>query len=344
MKVLTTKRALLLMLIGIAGLVVWNYKLLSYGISQGYGQLQIVWKAQPIEEVLQDKSFPDSLKQKLQLVKEIRHYAIDSLGLKESKNYTNLYDQQGKPLMWVVTGCMPYAFEAKEWRFPFVGTVSYKGFFNKAKAEEERQQVQQAGYETEMGTVSGWSTLGWFKDPILSNMLYRSPGALAELIIHELTHATIYINDSTSLNENIANFVGVEGAKCFLRQRYGSNAPEYVNYINTNTDEDLYSRYLLKHTRTLDSIYHNFTQNTSTKAKDQQKQAVFQAIIAGIDSLPFHSSARYYKRIHTARLNNAYLMDYLRYESKKSSYEQQFDERYHHYLPAFIATLKKQYQ
>jgi predicted aminopeptidase len=71
---------------------IWQFELLSYGISQGYGQLSIIYKAKPIEEVYKDPAFPDSLKEKLKLIQEIKQFAFDSLGIKFSENYSTIYD------------------------------------------------------------------------------------------------------------------------------------------------------------------------------------------------------------------------------------------------------------
>src|ERR1700747_1702968 len=114
-----------------------EHNLVIYGISQGKGQLSIALNAQPMEEVLNDKTFPDSLKYKLKLIKEIKQFAIDSIEINPSKSYSTIYNQHNKPILWTVSACEPYSFKAKEWTFPFLGTVSYKGFFNKKEAEKE---------------------------------------------------------------------------------------------------------------------------------------------------------------------------------------------------------------
>ena len=118
--------------LGVALLVVilWNYELVYYALVQGKGQLSIVWKAKPVEVFLEDPATPDSIKQKLHFIGEVREFAVNELGLNDTENYTTMYDQQGKPLLWVVTGCEPYAFEAKAWKFPLVGEMPYKGFFH----------------------------------------------------------------------------------------------------------------------------------------------------------------------------------------------------------------------
>ncbi|MEQ8423273.1 MAG: aminopeptidase, partial [Cyclobacteriaceae bacterium] len=96
-------------------LVVWNWSLLLYGVGQGVGQLKIIWNARPIAEVLSDPTFPDSLKSKLRIIDEIKKFAIDSLGLKDTKNYQTVFDQKGEELMWVVTASTPFELKPKTW-------------------------------------------------------------------------------------------------------------------------------------------------------------------------------------------------------------------------------------
>ncbi|MEM6831665.1 MAG: aminopeptidase, partial [Bacteroidota bacterium] len=69
-------------------LVVSHLDLINYGLGQAKGQLNIVQKAVPIEELLIDLSFEDSLKQKIRIINKVRQYAIDSIGLQNSTNYT----------------------------------------------------------------------------------------------------------------------------------------------------------------------------------------------------------------------------------------------------------------
>ena len=197
----------------------WNFRLIAYGVGQLTGQLKIIRGSVPVEEVLQNPGTDSDYRKKLELIAEIRKFATDSLGLTDTDNYTTFYDQQHKPLMWVVTGCKPYALEAKKWHFPIIGEVSYKGFFEEDLAKAEAEKIRNEGYIADIYSPSAWSTLGYFKDPILSGMLKRSPGRLAELIIHESTHATCYIESSVDFNENFATFTGEPGAAIFLKSK-----------------------------------------------------------------------------------------------------------------------------
>ena len=198
-------------------LSLFNCESLFYGFNQGIGQLNIIWKAKPLDHYLKDDSYPDSLKSKIRLINEIKQFAVDSLGIFPSKNYTKMYDQQGIAGMYVVTACEPYALKSYKWSFPIVGDFAYKGFFKKRRAVKEVKSLKKDGYDTDIGEVNAWSTLGWFKDPVMSSMLNKNEGQLASLLIHELTHSTIFVKNDVQFNENLASFIGDKGALLFLQ-------------------------------------------------------------------------------------------------------------------------------
>ena len=155
-------------------LCLFNCKSIVYGVQQGMGQLKIVWNAEPLESYLNNDIYPDSLKIKIRLIDEIKKFAVDSLGIYPSKNYSKMYNQNGSPGMYVVTACEPYALEPYQWSFPIVGKFSYKGFFKKKRAVNEAERLKKEGYDTDVGEVNAWSTLGWFKDPVMSSMLQKT--------------------------------------------------------------------------------------------------------------------------------------------------------------------------
>jgi predicted aminopeptidase len=338
------KLLLFLFLLTCLTMAACNFKLLRYGVSQGYGQLRIVLKAKPVGKVLEDPAFPDSLKGKLRFIQEVRRFAIDSLGVNDSKNYTTVYNQEGKYLLWVVTACEPYRFKPKLWSFPFVGDVPYKGFFDKKDAEKERDQLLAEHYDTEMGPVGGWSTLGWFRDPILSNMLFDSYGSIAELIIHELTHATIYVKDSADYNENLASFIGEKGALRFLTQKYGPGSEELEEYLGEIEDESTYSQSILQGTKRLDSLYRTFRDDTPKPVKDSLKAAMILSIKQDILSRPFYDTAYFYRRARRIKFNNAYLMSFRRYEGKHGDFEELFRNVFKGNIRSFLAYMKEKYK
>ena len=324
--------------------IVWNYQLISYGVAQAYGQLAIVWNTRPVEEVLQDTAIPDSVKQKVELINEIKKFAFDSLGIKRNKNYTSFYDQKGKPILWVVTACPPYEMKAFEWEFPFIGNFSYKGYFVHEKALAEEKEFINKGFDTDVGEVSAWSTLGWLKDPILSSMLRRKPGSLANLIIHELTHGTLYVKSNVDFNENLASFVGDFGARKFLSQKYGNDSKEFIEYEKGLRFNNEYSERTLRWSKKLDSLYKSFDSTVSSEVKQKLKANLIDCakadLLIYLKENNFYNS-RYEKEF--ARLNNAYFIDFITYRSQQNIFEKEFRIKFHSDFPFYMNYLKEKY-
>lgn len=324
-------------------LIVWNWGLLWYALNQGVGQMKIIWNARPLEQVMADAAFPDSLKQKLRLIAEVRRYAIDSLGLRDTDNYTTLYDQQGKEIMWVVTACEPFQLEPKRWDFPIVGAVPYKGFFDSEKAKREKEKLQQQGYDVNVTNPGGWSTLGWFKDPILSDMLTRHEGDLASLIIHEMVHATFWVKDSVTFNENLASFIGDTAAYHFLKYKYGEDSPQYTTYLYQDQDYRKFSQYILRAAARLDSFYHQLDPALPLAEKKSRKQAMMQDIVTHMDTLQLVLRKKPSKRFARQLPNNTYFMNYRHYQSKQTNFEAELDSSFAGNLRAYIEFLTKKY-
>lgn len=339
-----TKRVLLALSVMILSLLLWQWRLVTYGIEQAKGQLHIVWNAKPVEEYLKDPAFPDSLKQKLALIDEIRKYAIDSLSLKDTRNYKTLYDQKGQEVMWVVMASKPFRLEAKEWTFPVVGSVPYKGFFDQEKALRLREQLEKEGWDVNIRNPDGWSTLGWFTDPILSGMLERSEGDLANLIIHEMSHATIFVKDSIEFNENLATFIGDRGAEQFLIAGFGRGSKEYISYMNEDRDYNLFSDHMLRGAEKLDSLYQTMREDAPLQKKMRSKRQMIQRIVDTLDTLSFSGDApKPSLRFQEQLPNNAYFMNFIRYQSKQDIFLHEWKTEFHCDLRAYIEYLSDKY-
>lgn len=336
-------RKIVFLIVLVLAVLIFIYRqLIGYGLSQLAGQCSIVYHSRPLDEVLNDPDFPDSLKGRLQYIQKVRAFAIDSLGLTESRNYTTVYDQKGKPLLMVLTASEPYRIKAYTWKFPWLGEVPYKGFFDFELGEVEEKKLKQEGYDTDLGEVSAWSTLGWFKDPILTGMLDRTEGQLAELIIHELTHSTLYVKNNVDFNENLASFVGEQGAISFLRSFYGDSSEQLRNYRNRLDDYTIFSRYMVASTSKLDSLY-LLVQNESKTIKDSVKDNAMTDLVNGIGQLPFHEQSRYARVFRKRKPNNAYLLNFVRYDAQKDSLEELFRTKYHSDFRSFLSSMKSFY-
>ncbi len=343
-------RKIALVVVGVlAVLVVWQWELVSYGYMQARGQLRIMLNTKPIAEVLNDPTYPDSLKRQLKLIGEIKRFAIDSLQLDPSGSYESFYDLKGKPLMWVLIGSEKYRLVPVEYTFPILGKFSYKGFFDQARLQQADTLLQQKGYDTRISTIAAYSTLGFFSEPVLSSMLERSEGDLAELIIHELTHGTLFVKNSLEYNENLADFVGGYGALRFLAQKHGKASVAYRDYLATNAFYERYDGHILRGTRTLDSLYRTFKPNTLVAVKDSLKWQTIAQIVSSSDTITDERSvtkARSVKKRLLNKLNlpnNAYFIGYLTYRNQQNRFRQEFNNKFRGNFKRYLTYLKQTY-
>ena len=319
--------------------------MIHYGLQQGIGQFHILYDAVPIEQLLENPDYPEELKVKLRLIQEIREFAIDSLGLNDSESYKKLYDQKGKPVLWVLTACDPFELKQYEWYFPFLGGLGYKGFFIKERAYEEESELIALNYDTDLGAVNAWSTLGFFGDPILSNMLKKTSGGLARLIIHELTHGTLYVNGEDAFNENLATFVGDNGAIIFMKHRFGENSIELKRYVGALDDIKMYSEHMRRGTGLLDVLYAGFKESTySDDEKLSLKNNLIRSILSASDTVVFNDSTSYTYLLESDYLpNNTYFMTFRRYREKQNEFQKEFESEFHSNFANYLDHLKKKY-
>lgn len=315
-----------------------NYNLLKYAAIQAYYQIKLIKSTVPISELLQEKSLADSTKNKLLLIGEIKKYAEKQLGLNKTKSYSHFYDQQNKALMYVVSASMPFQLKPYTWHFPIAGTFAYKGFFVKEMAIKEYNNLKQKGYDTRLGSASAWSTLGWLSDPVLSNLLKKSEGEIAETIIHELSHATIYYKDSVDYNENFANFIGVKAAQGFIENRFGANSLQLIKYMNELADQKKLSAISLSIANQLDSLYGTIG-SLNYKNKYRIKRQYFEKLNRAADTIQF-KDLNYRNIFKSTKLNNAYFLDLRRYEQSQLFLENLLYKKYHGNLKLMIASLK----
>ena len=100
------------------------------------GQMQILNAREPISEVLDDPAAPADLKQRLETVRAAREFASRELGLPNNKSYTSYADLKREYVVWSVVATPEFSVEPREWCFPIVGCVAYRGYFSERKAEE----------------------------------------------------------------------------------------------------------------------------------------------------------------------------------------------------------------
>src|SRR5205814_884470 len=112
-----------------------------------------------------------------------------------------------------------FSVEGKTWWYPFLGHLEYRGFFLKKAADDEAARLRSQGYEVHVGGVEAYSTLGWFRDPVLNTFFDRTDPELAELLFHELTHVELFVPGDTDFNEAFATANAEAGVRRWLKSR-----------------------------------------------------------------------------------------------------------------------------
>jgi predicted aminopeptidase len=254
-----------------------------------------------------------------------------------------MYDQQGKEVMWVVIASKPFKLEPKEWTFPVLGSVPYKGFFNEKLALTLRKELEEEGYDVIVRNPGGWSTLGWFTDPILSKMLNRSEGDLANLIIHEMSHSTIFVKDSVDFNENLATFIGDRGAEQFLIFKYGRESKEYKTYIDEDADYLKYVDHMLRAGIKLDSLYSTMPESDPLETRKVLKQDFIRKIVVNMDTLSLQLTPTPSERFKDKLPNNAYFLNFRQYQASQDVFFSEWENQFHKDLAAYIRYLSEKH-
>jgi predicted aminopeptidase len=183
------------------------------------GQLQILTARRPITRVLDDPKAAAELKQRLTEVRAAREFASRELALPNNKSYTSYADLKREYVVWSVVATPEFSVEPHEWCFPIVGCVAYRGYFKEASATKFAGELRAKGFDTIVGGVPAYSTLGKFNDPILNTMMSYGDDELASIMFHELSHQVVYIPDDSSFNEAFAVTVEQEGLTRWLKFR-----------------------------------------------------------------------------------------------------------------------------
>ncbi len=235
----------------------------SYYTQAVTGHLGILLNSRTLDQVMDDPATPPETRVRLELARDIRDYATQTLKLPENRSY-RIYSDLGRPAaLWNVFAAPELSLELKTWCYPIAGCLGYRGYFNRKSADAFAADLKAQGYETFVGTVGAYSTVGWFNDPLLNTVIKRSDPELAAVIFHELAHQRLFLPGDTAFSESFATAVEIEGVRRWLTDR---NKPEeFTGYMQKLERREEFMGLVLRYRKQLETLY------ASTKSDDVKR-------------------------------------------------------------------------
>ncbi|CAN5151693.1 aminopeptidase [soil metagenome] len=298
---------------------------IGYYVQSVHGHFSMLAAARPIDEVLADPTTDPQLRAKLERARTARRFAVTELGLPDNGSFTTYADLKRPFVVWNVFATPELSLELHQSCFPVVGCLGYRGYFSKDDADAFAATLAGDGLDVNVGGVPAYSTLGWFKDPLLNTFMVQSDAEVARLVFHELAHQVAYARGDTMFNESYATAVETEGVKrWFAVSGDASGAAAYAAQSARRRDF-LALLYVTKDR--LSAIYQS---PTSDDAKRSAKREAFADLQQRYRDLRAQRWGGYagYDRYFAQPLNNAHL-------ASLAAYTQ--------WVPAFDALLLEQH-
>jgi len=275
-----------------------------------YEEGRVLWNRKPIDDVLARKDLSADTREKLETVLAVRKFADEKLGENVGGAYETIAPVDKNAVVYVVMAAPRDSLVPYTWWFPIVGSVPYRGYFDENDAKAEAASLEAQGLDTMVRPSVAFSSLGFFSDPVLTNLLKLDRVELAGVLIHELFHRTYYLASDAMFDESAANYVGSAGAVAFFAATDGESAPSTIAARGILDSDLKFARFLLKEQVRLLDIY---MADLPKDQLDQRREAAFAAIKADYAALAPSLSGLERFDLDKQPLNNAVLVNYLIY-------------------------------
>ncbi len=303
-----------------------------YLVRAGWEEAGILLRRKKIEKLLTSSQIEPGLKDKLALVLEAREFAAE-LGLKPKESFTYYSKIDRDVLVWVVSGAKKTSFEPITWWFPIVGSIPYKGFFEKQDAQREIKRLEEKNLDTYLRPSVAFSTLGWFNDPVLSTVIQLDETRLVNTVIHEIVHNTVWIKDNVSFNETLANFIGAIGVQEFYKKKKNASLADLAS--RAWADEQVFAKHLEETRAQLIELY---AMNLSEKETLDRRDTVFHNAVVRWQALRSQLQTNGYF-LAGEKLSNASIMAHHLYLDRLQLFEDLY-QVCNNSLPKFIEEIK----
>jgi predicted aminopeptidase len=274
------------------------------------GQARVMLERKPIARLIADPSTPPALREQLRQVTSMRDFASRELGLPDNGSYRSYADVGRSYVLWNVFAAPEFSVKPKQWCYPIVGCVAYRGYFAERAARRLARRLSAHGYDVAVGGVAAYSTLGHFNDPILNTMLGWDDIELAAIVFHELTHQLLYVPNDSSFNEGLATLVEQEGVRRWLRAQ--GREKDLSRYSLEQRRYDEVTNLLIRTRADLEALYASPLAEASMR---DRKRAIFASLHASYAAMRGEWGGKGpFDAWFEAEINNAHLASIATYE------------------------------
>jgi predicted aminopeptidase len=282
----------------------------GYLLRAAYEGGRILWNRKPIATELAGTDLSKDTRAKLETVLAVRTFAANDLGLNVGGAYETIAPVTKGAIVHVVMAAPRDSLKPYTWWFPIVGRVPYRGYFQESQALAEAQSLETQGLDTMTRPAVAFSSLGFFNDPLLSNLLKLDRVELAGVMIHELFHRTYYLASDAMFDESAATYVGSAGAVAFFDATEGESSDDAKSARAVLASDLMFADFLLQAQASLLEIYMS---NAPIEQILKEREAGFAKIQVDYAKLEPSLSGLERFDLDKQPLNNAVLVNYLIY-------------------------------
>ena len=147
---------------------------------------------------------------------------------------------------------------------------------------------------------------------------------LVETVIHETTHATLYIKSNADFNEQLATFVGTKGMEAYFQSKEGPDSPTVKEAHLITEDAHTFADFISSEIKIVEDFY---AKNKGSATLLQDREKVFEALKDHFKTqcIPKLKTDNY-KYFGQMKINNAVLIGYKTYYQDLGKFQRAFDK------------------
>ena len=286
--------------------------------------MRILLARRDVTQVLGDPSVNPKEKSLIRLAREAKRYGEEQIGLRRTHNFDTYVRLDRKVVCWVVSAAGKTRLEAYRWWFPVVGTVPYKGYFERPRAEEGPAALQR-GVRHDGGRRGRLQHARLVRRSDLLDVSAVSGGGdpQAEFFTSSPTRRSSSRERSTS-TRGFATFLGNTAGLAFLARRFGPDDRRVREARARIADDVAFGAFIEKVSRRLEALYARKLPERETLAR---REEIFREEKRAFEETKKGFSTPIYDDFTRQEWNNAVILANRRYYGDLAAFERLYQAK-----------------